>query len=82
MGLPISKADSITVDASRQNVVIVGVDRSTTNIPRADLQRITMGDATNVVDITFAGADVTVVNPRAFEGGTGEKNGADVVVVA
>lgn len=82
MGLPISKADSITVDASRQNVVIVGVDRSTTNIPRADLQRITMGDATNVVDITFAGADVTVVNPRAFEGVTVEKNGADVVVVA
>lgn len=82
MGMPITTADSITVDADRSNVVIVAADGTTTSVPRAEMQRITVGDATDVVEIAFAGSEATVVNPFAFQGVTVEKTGADVTVVA
>lgn len=82
MGMPITTADSITVDAGRSNVVIVAADGTTTSVPRAEMQRITVGDATDVVEIAFAGSEATVVNPFAFQGVTVEKTGADVTVVA
>ena len=80
LGLNIENADSITVDASRSNIVVVGKDGSATAIPRAEVSRLTHGEAATAVEIVFNGTDATVMNPFAFEGVVVEKQGAAVSV--
>lgn len=80
LGLNIENADSITVDASRSNIVVVGKDGSTTAIPRAEVTRLTPGEAATAVEIVYNGTEATVKNPFAFEGVVVEKQGAAVSV--
>lgn len=82
LGMNIENADSITVDATRSNILVVGKDGSTTAIPRAEVSRLTHGEAATAVEIAFDGNDATVKNPFAFEGVQVEKQGAAVTVTS
>ena len=82
LGMNIENADSITVDATRSNILVVGKDGSTTAIPRAEVLRLTHGEAATAVEIAFDGNDATVKNPFAFEGVQVEKQGAAVTVTS
>lgn len=78
LGLSINIADSVSLSGS--NVVFTANNGITKSISNAEIEKVTLGDASSIVEIKYNGNDAEIINPFAFEGVTVEKTGADVVV--
>ncbi len=80
LGLPIEIADSMSLSGG--NVVFAAINGETKSMPNAEVEKVTLGEASSIVEIKYSGSDAEIVNPFAFEGVTVEKAGADVVVTS
>ena len=80
LGLPIAIADSVSLSGA--NVVFTAINGEAKSMPNTEVEKVTLGDASSIVEIKYNGSDAEIVNPFAFEGVTVEKSGADVVVTS
>lgn len=80
MGLPITIADSVSLSGS--NVVFTATNGVVKTMPNTDVEKVTLGEATTIVEVKYNGTDAEIINPFAFEGVEVTKNGADVVVTS
>ena len=80
LGLPITIADSVSLNGS--NVVFTATNGVTKSMPNTEVEKVTLGDPSTIVEVKYNGSDAEIVNPFAFEGVTVEKVGADVVVTS
>ena len=78
LGLPITIADSVSLNGSE--VVFTATNGVVKSISNAEIEKVTLGDASTIVEIKYNGSDAEIINPFAFEGVTVSKIGADVVV--
>lgn len=81
LGAPISLTDSIYFSED-QSMVWFKIGTTYTSYPESDIDSITFGSNSNTISINYNGNDVTVVNPRAFEGVNVNANGSDVTINA
>ena len=82
LGLPISLTDNITLSNDGASVNFNKTDGTTHTTSYTNIEKVTLGDAQNVVTINYNGTDAEVVNPYAFQGVTVTKTGADIVVTS
>lgn len=80
LGLPITIADSVSLNGS--NVVFTATNGVTKSMPNTEVEKVTLGDASTVVEVKYNGSDAEIINPFAFEGVTITKIGADVIVTS
>ena len=80
LGLPITIADSVSLNGN--NVVFTATNGETKTMPNTEVSKVTLGEATSVVEVKYNGSDAEIINPFAFEGVTVTKVGADVVVTS
>lgn len=80
LGLPIAIADSVSLSGG--NVVFTAINGEAKSMPNTEVEKVTLGEASSIVEIKYNGSDAEIVNPFAFEGVTVEKSGADVVVTS
>ncbi len=80
LGLPITIADSVSLNGN--NVVFTATNGETKTMPNTEVSKVTLGEATSVVEVKYNGSDAEIINPFAFEGVTVTKIGADVVVTS
>ena len=80
LGLSIANADSVSLNGS--NVVFTATNGVTKSMPNTEVEKVTLGEASSMVEIKYNGSDAEIINPFAFEGVEVTKNGADVVVTS
>ena len=81
LGAWVAATDSIYFDASGSTLYIRVGDQEA-SYALVDLDSISFGAQSKIVQITYQGNSVQVINPLAFEGVDVEMDGADVTVVA
>ncbi|MBQ7853137.1 MAG: carbohydrate-binding domain-containing protein [Muribaculaceae bacterium] len=82
LGLPIAIADSVSLSSDGANVVFTATNGVTQTMPNSEVEKVTLGDASSIIEVKFDGSDAEIINPYAFEGVTVTKSGADVVVTS
>lgn len=82
LGLPIAIADSVSLSSDGANVVFTATNGVTQTMPNSEVEKVTLGDASSIIEVKFDGSDAEIINPYAFEGVTITKSGADVVVTS
>ena len=80
LGLPISLADNITLSDDGASVNFNQIDGTTHTTAYTEIEKVTLGNAQEVITINYNGTDAEIVNPYAFQGVTITKTGGDVVV--
>ncbi len=80
LGMPIAIADSVTLSTDGTNVIFNTTTGVTQTMANSLVEKVTLGDASTIVEIKYDGTDAEIINPYAFEGVTVEKVGGDVVV--
>lgn len=78
LGLPITIADSVSLSGS--SVVFTATNGVVKSISNSEIEKVTLGDPSTIVEIKYNGSDAEIINPFAFEGVTVTKTGADVIV--
>lgn len=82
LGLPLEIADSVSISQDGANVNFTATNGVVKTMPNSEVEKVTMGTASSIVEINYNGTDAEIVNPFAFEGVTVTKTGADVVVTS
>ncbi len=82
LGAAIEAIDSISVTEDGLGVIFMTNEGTGYTMARTDVEKVTLGDITNVVEIVYSGTDAAVVNPFAFEGVEISKAGGDVTVTS
>ena len=82
LGLPLEIADSVSISQDGANVIFTATNGVVKTMPNSEVEKVTIGTASSIVEINYNGTDVEIVNPFAFEGVTVTKTGADVVVTS
>jgi len=80
LGLSIANADSVSLNGS--DVVFTAANGVTKSMPNTEIEKVTLGEASSIVEIKYNGSDAEILNPFAFEGVEVTKNGADVIVTS
>lgn len=80
LGLSIANADSVSLNGS--DVIFTAANGVTKSMPNTEIEKVTLGEASSIVEIKYNGSDAEIINPFAFEGVEVTKNGADVVVTS
>lgn len=80
LGLSIANADSVSLNGS--DVVFTAANGVTKSMPNTEIEKVTLGEASSIVEIKYNGSDAEIINPFAFEGVEVTKNGADVIVTS
>lgn len=80
LGLPISLADNITLSDDGASVNFNQIDGTTHTTAYTEIEKVTLGNAQEVITINYNGTDAEIVNPYAFQGVSITKTGGDVVV--
>ena len=63
LGLPITIADSVSLNGS--NVVFTATNGEIKSIPNTEVEKVTLGEATSVVEVKYNGSDAEIINPFA-----------------
>lgn len=82
LGLPLEIADSVSISQDGSNVIFTAKNGVVKTMSNSEVEKVTMGTASSIVEINYNGTDAEIVNPFAFEGVTVTKTGADVVVTS
>ncbi|MBQ7042730.1 MAG: carbohydrate-binding domain-containing protein [Muribaculaceae bacterium] len=82
LGLPLEIADSVSLSQDGSNVIFTATNGVVQTMPNSEVEKVTLGSASSIVEIKYNGIDAEVVNPFAFEGVTVTKIGADVTVTS
>ncbi len=82
LGLPLEIADSVSISQDGSNVIFTATNGVVKTMPNSEVEKVTIGTASSIVEINYNGTDAEIVNPFAFEGVTVTKTGADVVVTS
>ncbi len=80
LGLSIANADSVSLNGS--DVIFTAANGVTKSMPNTEIEKVTLGEASSIVEIKYNGSDAEIINPFAFEGVEVTKNGADVIVTS
>lgn len=80
LGLPVTIADSVSLSGA--NVVFTATNGVIKTMPSTEVSKVTLGEASAIVEVNYNGTDAEIINPFAFEGVEVIKNGADVVVTS
>lgn len=82
LGLPLEIADSVSLSQDGTNVIFTAKNGVVQTMPNSMVEKVTMGEASTIVEVKYNGTDAEIINPFAFEGVIVTKNGADVVVTS
>lgn len=67
LGLPISLADNITLSDDGASVNFNQIDGTTHTTAYTEIEKVTLGNAQEVITINYNGTDAEIVNPYAFQ---------------
>ena len=62
LGLPIEIADSVSL--SGNNVVFTATNGEIKTMPNTEVEKVTLGDPSTIVEIKYNGSDAEIINPR------------------
>lgn len=82
LGLPLEIADSVSLSQDGTKVIFTATNGVVQTMANSEVDKVTMGASSSVVEVNYNGTDAEIVNPFAFEGVTVTKNGADVIVTS
>lgn len=82
LGLPLEIADSVSLSQDGTKVIFTATNGVVQTMPNSEVEKVTMGTASSIVEIKYNGTDAEIINPFAFEGVTISKTGADVIVTS
>ena len=82
LGLPLEIADSVSLSQDGTKVIFTATNGVVQTMANSEVDKVTMGASSSVVEVNYNGTNAEIVNPFAFEGVTVTKNGADVIVTS